>query len=160
MATTEQCEAAQGLVGKEVHTSEWLEVAQHRIDAFADSTDDHQWIHTDPARAAKESPYKTTIAHGFLTLSLFPLLSGLEDGSLMAALAPGTERVINYGLDKLRYPNAVRAGSRVRAHCVLLKAVAVPSGLQLHIQYTVEVESEAKPACVAEVLLRAYTDSK
>eukprot|EP01105_Mastigella_eilhardi_P017580 TRINITY_DN4040_c0_g1_i1.p1 TRINITY_DN4040_c0_g1~~TRINITY_DN4040_c0_g1_i1.p1 ORF type:complete len:118 (+),score=23.42 TRINITY_DN4040_c0_g1_i1:1-354(+) len=78
----------------------------------------------------------------------------------LLTLAPGTERVINYGLDKLRYPNAVRAGSRVRAHCVLLKAVAVPSGLQLHIQYTVEVESEAKPACVAEVLLRAYTDSK
>ena len=121
-------EQLHGRVGQEIHQSGWLEVTQQRIDAFAAATGDFQWIHVDPERALRESPYKATIAHGFLTLSLYPLLRGLVDGG--KPLFPGVQRVINYGLDKLRFPNAVRAGSRVRARCVLLKVEEVPGGLQ------------------------------
>jgi acyl dehydratase len=141
-------------VGQEIHCSDWLEVSQGRIDAFAAATGDFQWIHVDPARAARESPYQATIAHGYLTLSLYPLLRGLVDAE--KPLFPGVQRVINYGLDKLRFPNAVKAGQRVRARCVLLKVEAVAGGLQMHEQYTVEIEGEAKPGCVAEAIMRAY----
>jgi acyl dehydratase len=141
-------------VGKEIHCSEWLPVSQQRINEFAQATGDHQWIHVDPERAARESPWQATIAHGYLTLSLYPLLRGLVDAG--RPLFPGVTRVINYGLDKLRFPNAVKAGSRVRAHCVLLKLEEVTGGLQLTEQYTVEIEGEAKPACVAEAIMRAY----
>jgi acyl dehydratase len=144
----------QGKIGQEIHASDWLEVTQQRIDAFAAATGDLQWIHTDPARATRESPWKTTIAHGYLTLSLYPLLRGLVDES--TPLFPGVTRVINYGLDKLRFPNAVRSGSRVRARCVLLKIEDVPGGLQMTEQYTVEIDGEAKPACVAEAIMRVY----
>jgi acyl dehydratase len=144
----------QGKVGQEIHCSDWLEVTQERIDAFAAATGDYQWIHVDPARAARESPYRTTIAHGYLTLALYPLLRGLVDANQPPF--PGVQRVINYGLDKLRFPNAVRVGRRVRARCVLLKVEEVPGGLQLHEQYTVEIDGEAKPGCVAEAIMRAY----
>src|SRR5512137_1676764 len=147
-------ESLQGRIGQELHCSDWLQVTQERIDAFATATGDHQWIHTDPVRAAAESPYKSTIAHGYLTLALYPLLRGLVDAD--KPLFPGVTRVINYGLEKLRFPNAVRAGSRVRARCLLVKAEPVAGGLQLTEQYTVEIEGEAKPACVAEAIMRAY----
>jgi len=147
-------EQLQGRVGQEIHQSDWLEVTQQRIDAFAAATGDFQWIHVDPERALRESPYKATIAHGLLTLSLYPLLRGVVDGD--PPLFPGVQRVINYGLDKLRFPNAVRVGSRVRARCVLLKAEEVPGGLQMSERYTVEIDGEAKPACVADALMRAY----
>jgi acyl dehydratase len=141
-------------VGQEIHCSDWLEVSQGRIDAFAAATGDFQWIHVDPVRAARESPYKAPIAHGYLTLSLYPLLRGLVDAD--KPLFPGVQRVINYGLDKLRFPNAVKAGQRVRARCILLKVEAVAGGLQLHEQYTVEIDGEVKPGCVAEAIMRAY----
>jgi acyl dehydratase len=141
-------------IGQEIHCSDWLLVSQQRIDEFAQATSDHQWIHTDPVRAARESPWQTTIAHGYLTLSLYPVLRGLVDAD--KPLFPGVTRVINYGLDKLRFPNAVKSGSRVRARCVLLKLEAVTGGLQLTEQYTVEIEGESKPACVAEAIMRAY----
>ncbi len=144
----------QDKIGQEIHASDWLEVTQQRIDAFAAATGDQQWIHTDPARAARESPWKSTIAHGYLTLSLYPLLRGLVEES--TPLFPGVTRVINYGLDKLRFPNAVRSGSRVRARCVLLKIEDVPGGLQMTEQYTVEIDGETKPACVAEAIMRVY----
>ncbi len=147
-------EQLQGRVGQQIHQSDWLEVTQQRIDAFAAATGDFQWIHVDPERALRESPYKATIAHGFLTLSLYPVLRGLVDAE--RPLFPGVQRVINYGLDKLRFPNAVRAGSRVRARCVLLKVEEVPGGLQMSEQYTVEIDGEAKPACVADAIMRAY----
>ena len=105
-------------IGQEIHCSDWLLMSQQRINEFAQATSDHQWIHTDPVRAARESPWKTTIAHGYLTLSLYPILRGLVDAD--QPLFPGVTRVINYGLDKLRFPNAVKSGSRVRARCVLL----------------------------------------
>jgi acyl dehydratase len=144
----------QARVGQEIHLSDWLEVTQERINAFAAATGDHQWIHVDVDRAARESPWKATIAHGYLTLSLYPLLRGLVDAG--QPLFPGVKQVINYGLDKLRFPNAVRSGSRVRARCVLLKVEEVPGGLQLSEQYTVEIEGQPKPACVAEAIMRAY----
>jgi acyl dehydratase len=144
----------QARVGQQIHLSDWFDVTQERIDAFAEATGDHQWIHVDRERAVRESPWKTTIAHGYLTLSLYPLLRGLVDAT--QPLFPGVKQVINYGLDKLRFPNAVKSGSRVRAHCVLLKVEEVTGGLQMTEQYTVEIDGEAKPACVAEAIMRAY----
>jgi acyl dehydratase len=141
-------------IGQETRVSDWLEVTQERIDAFAAATGDHQWIHVDPARAERESPWRATIAHGYLTLSLYPMLRGLVDET--RPFLPGAQRLINYGLDKLRFPNAVKAGSRVRARCVLLRVEEIPGGLQLAEQYTVEIDGEAKPACVAEAIMRVY----
>ena len=147
-------ESLQSRVGQEMHLSDWLEITQSHIDAFAAATGDHQWIHVDPERAARESPWRSTIAHGYLTLSLYPALRGLVDES--RPFLPGVQRVINYGLDKVRFPNAVKAGSRVRARCILLRAETVPGGLQIAEQFTVEIEGEAKPGCVAETIMRAY----
>jgi acyl dehydratase len=144
----------QAQVGQEIHCSDWLEVTQQRVNEFAQATGDHQWIHVDPERAARESPWQATIAHGYLTLSLYPLLRGLVDSA--TPLFPGVTRVINYGLDKLRFPNAVKVGSKVRARCLLLKVEEVAGGLQLTEQYTVEIAGQAKPACVAEAIMRAY----
>jgi len=141
-------------VGEEVHLSDWMEVTQERINAFADATGDHQWIHVDVARAARESPWGSTIAHGYLTLSLYPMLRGLVSSG--GPPYPGAKQAINYGLDRLRFPNPVRAGSRVRARCTLLKVEEVPGGLQVMEQYTVEVEGQPKPACVAQAIMRVY----
>jgi len=141
-------------VGSEIHVSDWLEITQERIDRFAEATGDRQWIHVDPQRAARESPFGTTIAHGYLTLSLYPLLREMVDES--RPLFPGVRRVINYGLNKVRFPNAVRAGQRVRGHTELLAVEEVGGGLQLTERFTVEVEGEQRPACVAEAIMRYY----
>lgn len=138
-------------LGTETHVSPWLAITQERIAAFANATDDHQWLHVDPARAARESPYGTTIAHGYLTLSLYPALRGLVSDR---PLLPGVTSVINYGLNKLRFPAAVKAGSRVRARCTLLAVEEVKGGLQITEQYSVEIEGEARPACAAEAIMR------
>jgi acyl dehydratase len=141
-------------VGQETHVSDWFEISQSRVGTFAAATDDHQWIHTDPERAARESPWKGTIAHGYLTLSLYPALRGLVDPSRPAF--PGVRQVINYGLDKVRFPNAVRVGKRIRARCVLQKVEEVKGGVQITEVYTVEIEGESKPGCVAEAIMRLY----
>jgi acyl dehydratase len=141
-------------VGEEVHLSDWFDVTQQRIDLFADATGDHQWIHVDVERARRESPWRCTIAHGYLTLSLYPMLRGLVAPG--QAIYPGVKQAINYGLDKLRFPSPVPAGSRIRARCKLLKIEEVPGALQLTELYTVEVEGQPKPACVAEAIMRAY----
>jgi acyl dehydratase len=154
MSQRQVLERLQAQIGQEVHVSDWYEVTQARINAFADATGDHQWIHVDPERAARESPWKATIAHGYLTLSLYPMLRGLVAAD--RPLFEGVRQVINYGLDKLRFPSAVVAGSRIRAHCVLQKVEPVSGGLQLTEQYTVEIEGQPKPACVAEAIMRAY----
>jgi acyl dehydratase len=154
MSQQQVLESLQARIGQEIHTSDWLEITQSRIDAFAAATGDHQWIHVDPARAARESPWKATIAHGYLTLSLYPMLRGLVAAD--PPVFPGVRQVINYGLDKLRFPSAVLSGSRVRARCVLLKVEAVTGGLQVNEQYTVEIEGQPKPACVAEAIMRLY----
>ncbi len=143
-----------GRIGQETHLSPWLEITQQRVDAFASATGDHQWIHVDPARAAAESPYGGTIAHGYLSLSLYPMLRGLVDAR--QPVYPGVRNVINYGINKLRFPNAVRVGARIRARSSLVAVDEIEGGLQITETYTVEVEGAAKPACVAELVMRLY----
>ncbi len=152
MTQQQLLEALAGQVGQEVHVSDWLEVTQERIDAFADATGDRNWIHLDVQRAARETPWRATIAHGYLTLSLYPMLRGMASG----VPYPGVRHAINYGINKLRFPNVVRAGSRIRARSRLLKVEEIQGGLQVTEQYTAEVEGESKPACVAETLVRLY----
>ena len=143
----------QSRIGQEVHVSDWLVVTQQRVDEFAAATGDHQWIHVDPERAMRESPYKAPIAHGYFTLSLHIVLRDLV--SPERPYAPGVASVVNYGLNKARFPNPVRVGSRVRGRFVLLSAEAVaPEVLQVCERYTVEIEGQAKPGCVAEGLFR------
>ena len=138
------------LLGQEVGVSDWLAVAQEMIDQFAETTDDRQWIHLDRERAQRESPYGTTIAHGFLTLSLISRLHH------QAIEITGYSRAINYGLNRVRFPNAVRAGSRIRGHSKLQSLSELDDGLQLTWLITVEVEGQSKPALVAEWLLRLF----
>ncbi|MEZ5566340.1 MAG: MaoC family dehydratase [Gammaproteobacteria bacterium] len=144
----------QSRVGEEVHTSDWLTIDQTIINDFANATRDRQWIHVDEARAAKDSPYGRTIAHGFLTLSLYPVLRGLVDSG--KPLAPGVKQVINYGINKLRFPNAVMVGSRIRAHCKIVSAKEVKETIELIEEYSVEIEGKDRPACVAECVMRLY----
>lgn len=154
MSQQQVYEQLKARVGTEVHVSDWLVTTQERVDDFAKATGDHQWIHLDRDRAAQESPYQGTIAHGYLTLSLYPMLRGLVNES--APVYPGVRNVINYGINKLRFPNAVKVGARVRAHCTLAAVEEIKGGLQVTETYTVEVENEAKPACVAELIMRLY----
>ncbi len=137
---------ARALIGQEIGVSGWVQVSQPRIDQFAAATDDHQWIHTDTARAAREMPGGQTIAHGYLLLSLMPAL--MEEVVQMPAL----ERAINYGLNKVRFKNPVPAGSRVRLKSVLLQAQKRAGALQVVLENTLEIEGQVKPACVAEVI--------
>jgi acyl dehydratase len=138
------------LVGTELGRSRWFEIGQDRIATFADATDDHQWIHVDPARAARESPFGGTVAHGFLTLSLLP--SMLSDVLVMV----DAKLVVNYGLNKVRFPAPVPAGSRVRAAIVLAALEEEAGSTQLTLDVTVEREGGTKPVCVAEFLVRRY----
>lgn len=142
------------LEGKAEGSGEWLKVEQDRINTFADATGDHQFIHVDPVKSAELSPYKVTIAHGFLTLSLIPHLSAgipMADPQAYAGMYMG----VNYGLDKVRFPAPVKVNSRVRASRELLSAELVnPNTIQLKQKVTVEIEGEPKPACVAETLSR------
>jgi len=144
----------QGLVGKEEGTGEWFQIDQARINLFADATLDHQFIHVDPEKAAQLSPYKVTIAHGFLTLSMVVHL-GKSVPPLDPAVYQGLVMAVNYGLDKVRFPNPVKVGARVRARRELVAAdLVAPNTIQTKQRVTVEVEGEAKPACVAESLTR------
>jgi acyl dehydratase len=154
MSQHQAYEQLTGRIGQEIHSSDWYDVTQQRVDAFAAATGDFQWIHVDPIRASRESPWGSTIAHGYFTLSLYPMLRGLVDTS--RPQFPGVKQVVNYGLDKLRFPNAVKVGSRIRAHCILAKVEVVTGGLQVTEQYTVEIEGQSKPACVAEAIMRLY----
>ncbi|HJQ26339.1 MAG TPA: MaoC family dehydratase [Blastocatellia bacterium] len=139
------------LAGEEVGTSDWFEVTQDRISAFADATEDHQWIHIDAERARTASPFGTTIAHGFLTLSLLPHLAA------QAYRVQGDFKMgINYGLNRLRFISPVPSGSRVRARFTLQSVEDVAGGVQLAVVATVEIEGGQKPALVAEWLMRYY----
>ena len=154
MALAQALAELKSKVGQEIHTSDWLTIDQAMIDAFAAATRDKQWIHIDPRRAASESPYGKTIAHGYLTLSLYPLLRGLVDES--KPLVPGVKRVINYGINKLCFPNAVVVDSRIRAHCKLVSAEEAKGSIELVEEYSVEVEGQERPACVSECVMRLY----
>ncbi len=132
-------------VGEDLGTTEWLEMTQDRVDAFADATDDHQWIHVDVERA-KAGPFGATIAHGYLTLSLIPHFIP----ELFSLETPGPR--LNYGINKARFPHPVRVGDRIRARAQIVSVLEVAAGRQLVIRYTIEIEGQDKPACVAETV--------
>ncbi len=135
------------LLGVELPPSRWLDVPQERIDAFAAATDDPQWIHVDPERAARESPFGTTVAHGFLTLSLcVPLLSD--------ALPADGRTAINYGVNRVRFPSPLPAGSRIRGRFVVESVDTVTGGEQVVLRATIEREGSERPVCVAELVVR------
>ncbi|MER5574957.1 MaoC family dehydratase [Streptomyces massasporeus] len=137
------------LAGSDLGTSEWIEVTQERIDTFADATGDHQWIHVDPERA-KEGPFGAPIAHGYLTLSLFiPLFTELLD-------VQGVTTKVNYGLNKVRFPSPVKAGSRIRLTAKLAEVEEVPGGVQITVEGAIEIEGATKPAAVLQSLSRFY----
>jgi len=138
-----------GRAGEEVGVSEWLEISQARIDRFADATDDHQWIHVNPARAAADSPFKTTIAHGFLTLSLVPSL-------LRATIRVPARMTLNYGSNRVRFASPVPTGSRVRGRFTVTAVQDLPDALQVTWGVIVEREGGTKPSCVAEWIVRYY----
>ena len=140
--------------GEEEGVCEWMQVTQDRVNLFADATDDHQFIHVDPEKSAELSPYKVTIAHGFLTLSLIVPLGGSIPPKIPAALQ-GVVMGVNYGLDKVRFPSPVKVGAKIRARQKLLSAeLKNPNTIQVTKEVTIEVEGETKPACVAEFLTR------
>ena len=138
------------LAGAEVAVSDWIEISQQRVNTFADATGDHQWIHVDAERCKRESPFGGTIAHGFLTLALLPAL-------LEGALAlPFVKMGLNYGLNKVRFTAPVPVGSRLRARMTLQAVEDIEGGAQLTWNVFVEMEGSARPACVAEFLVRLY----
>jgi acyl dehydratase len=137
------------LVGRDLGYSDWVRVDQAKIDQFADATNDHQWIHVDPARA-KEGPFGTTIAHGYLTLSLAP-------GLLQSVVrVEGMRHGVNYGCNKVRFPSPVPVDSEVRLHATVAEVEEVGGGVQLTLDLTIEAREAAKPACVAQVVYRYF----
>jgi acyl dehydratase len=149
MRTFSSVEQLQQAVGEELGTSDWVLIEQDRVDRFAEATDDHQWIHVDPERAAA-GPFGGTIAHGYLTLSLLPRF-GWEIYKI-----ENVTTAINYGLNRVRFIHPVRVGSRIRSTATLVSVTEVPGGAQLVVsqRVDVEVEGKAKPACVAEAISR------
>ena len=137
-------------VGEELGVSEWHEVTQADIDAFAEATGDHQWIHVDPERAA-QTPFGSTIAHGLYTLSLGPVLT--EEAFSLEGIAFG----LNYGYDRVRFPSPLPVDSRVRMRATLTSVDDVPGGIQMKVTQTFEREGGEKPVCVAEQLVRLYS---
>ena len=138
------------LVGEEIAVSDWIEVTQERIQLFADATGDHQWIHLDRERA-KASPFGTTIAHGFFTLSLLP------EFSASAFEVRDTRMGLNYGLNRVRFPAPVPSGSRLRGRFKLLRIEPLEGGAQVTVEVRIEREGSDKPVCVAESIARRYT---
>lgn len=141
------------LDGQEIGVSDWILVDQHRINCFADATEDHQWIHIDTERAARELPTGTTIAHGYLLISLLPKLLDTFVEFV------GLKRVINYGLNEVRFKNMVPAGKRVRLRSKLLSARQRAGGLQVILDNRIEIEGEVKPACTAETIVLYFFEN-
>ncbi len=150
MRTVNGLEEMQKLVGQELGLSDWHLVTQEEVNLFADATHDHQWIHVDPERAKRESPFGGPIAHGYYTIALAPAL-------LSQVLAvTGVRMGVNYGLNKMRLPAPVPVGSRVRMRATLASYEPITGGAQATLGLTFEVENQAKPSCVAEVIYRYY----
>ena len=139
-------------IGREIAVTEWFPVTQDRIQQFADVTEDRQWIHVDRERAQRESPYRTTIAHGFLTLSLLSyfMRQALE-------IRRGVRMSVNYGLNRVRFPSPVCADSKVRAHFTLRSMKDLPDALEAILDARLETQGNDKPCCVAEWVVRYYT---
>ena len=152
MPTTVALDDLSSLLDTDLAPSDWLLVDQQRIDTFADATDDHQWIHCDPERAA-EGPFGAPVAHGYLTLALvIPLFSEMLD-------VRGVGTKVNYGLERVRFPAPVPAGSRIRLRARIVELTDVRGGTQLTFDATVEVEGSDKPACVARPVFRFYPEA-
>jgi acyl dehydratase len=148
--TTTSLAELPALKGQELGTSDWVEVTQDRVDTFADATDDHQWIHVDPERATRESPFGGPIGHGYLTLSLLiPLWSEV-------LTVTDTAMAVNYGLNKVRFPAPVPVGSKLRLTATLTDVEEVKGGLQLTVAAVIEREGGDKPVCIAEPVFRLY----
>lgn len=149
MPTTTTLEQLPGLIGQDLGYSDWISVGQERIDLFADATGDHQWIHVDAERA-KGGPFGTTIAHGYLTLSLLlPAFTELLD-------VKGVTTKVNYGLNSVRFPSPVPAGAKIRVTGRVADVTEIKGGAQLVVDATAEAEGADKPACVAQPVLRFY----
>ena len=148
--TVEGIEGVQGLVGQHLGHSDWVEITQERVNEFAEATGDHQWIHVDPERAKKESPYGGPIAHGYLTLSLIiPMYSEV-------LTVTDAKMGVNYGLNKVRFPAPVPVGAKVRLTATLKGVEEVAGGLQVTIAGVIEAEGGSKPVCIAEPVFRVY----
>ncbi len=155
MAVDELVEEINGKLGEEIHLSDWQLVDQTMIDGFADVTLDHQWIHVDVDRAAKESIFGGTVAHGFLTLSLIPYLTGNVNAAALPY--PGLKLSVNYGLNRVRFPSPVAAGSKVRTRSKLAGVDKISDEcFQVVKEVTIEIDGQDKPACVAETVSRYY----
>ncbi|MFE0020869.1 MaoC family dehydratase [Amycolatopsis sp. NPDC059021] len=148
--TVQGIEELSTLPGRDLGHTDWMAITQDRVDIFADATDDHQWIHVDPVRA-KDGPFGGTIAHGYLTLSLLiPLFGELLE-------IAGVRMSVNYGLEKVRFPNPVRVGDKIRSAGKVASVEPVPGdGVQMSLDFTVEIDGAAKPACVARAVYRHY----
>ena len=145
--------ALKEFVGREIAVTDWMVISQERINAFAEATEDRQWIHLDQARATKESPFQGTIAHGFLTLSL---VAHFMQQSLK--IERGLRLAVNYGLNRVRFPSPVRSGSRLRARIAVVSATDISAeAMELVFGVTVECEGSAKPCCVVESIVRYYS---
>lgn len=144
----------QARIGEETHVGEWLHVSQQMINQFAAVTGDHQWIHTNPERAVAESPFKTTIAHGFLTLALLPQLTGSVDEANPEF--PTARMVVNFGLDQVRFPYPIKVDSNIRARTKLARVTPIKGGLELLKEIKVEIEGVRRPGCVIESVTRLY----
>ena len=138
------------LVGEHIGYSESMDITQERVNLFADATGDHQWIHVDPERATKESPFGGPIAHGYLTLSLGPVLMP------QVAITTGFKMGVNYGCNKVRFMSPVPVGAKLRLGVKLLQVDDIPGGIQTTYEFIFECEGAAKPSCVAEVIYRSY----
>lgn len=149
VAIFHSAEELRAAAGREAGPTDWITVEQSRVDEFADATDDHQWIHVEPARAAS-GPFGTTIAHGYLTLSLvncfLPDLVRVE----------GAKMGVNYGTNKVRFPAAVKVGARIRGRAQVLEATDVSGGVQIVVRVTIEIEGGERPACVADTISRFF----
>tara|TARA_Y100000768_G_scaffold293372_1_gene227280 strand:- start:842 stop:1327 length:486 start_codon:yes stop_codon:yes gene_type:complete len=138
-------------IGKELGLTDWMQMSQQKIDDFAKITDDKQWIHTDPEKSALYSPYKKTVAHGFLVLSMVSRIS-FNAFSIENVVAG-----INYGLDRVRFPNATKSDSTFRGRVSLIEFSEIPGGAKYKLKIEIEIKGEEKPACIAEFLALAYT---
>lgn len=143
-----------GKIGTEIHLGEWMTMEQELINTFSEASRDLQWIHVDPERAAKESPFGATVAQGYLTLSMTTYLTGTLDPATNPF--PDAKVVINYGLNKVRFPHPVKAGSRIRARSTLAEVEEIKGGVQVIKKVAVEIEGVDKPGCVAETVTRFY----
>lgn len=147
----EDVSALKALAGREIGVTDWLVVKQERIQQFAEATEDRQWIHLDRERAKRESPYRETVAHGFLTLSLLSFLM-----KQVIQIKSGTRMAVNYGLNRVRFPSPVRADSKIRGRFQLLSVKEVSDALEAVFVVTLEIEGTEKPCCVAEWIVRYY----